>query len=93
MPGVVAGDAGYLAAKYDELKRAMGEIGRDPTGFRVIGQVHVADEASFAAAREAGHAFVRAGATDVVVGVRAEDGPSAVTRGPRGRRAAARGPC
>ena len=71
----------------------MGEIGRDPTGFRVIGQVHVADEASFAAAREAGHAFVRAGATDVVVGVRAEDGLSAVTRGPRGRRAAARGPC
>ena len=83
LPGVVAGDAGYLDAKHDELKQAMSDIGRDPTGFRVIGQVHLTDEASFAAGLEAGHAFVRAGATDVVVGVRAEAGPAIIARAAR----------
>lgn len=79
LPGVNAGDVRYFADKRDELRRALEVVGRDPDAFRLIGVVHVSsDAASARAAREAGAAMIQAGATDVVVGIRAAGGPEAL---------------
>ncbi|MFL5755554.1 MAG: LLM class flavin-dependent oxidoreductase [Chloroflexota bacterium] len=81
LPGTNAGDAGYLTEKRDELLRAMDSIGRDPTGFRFIGQAHLTSQpASVDAAVAAGRAFASAGATDIVIGVRAASGPAEILR-------------
>jgi alkanesulfonate monooxygenase SsuD/methylene tetrahydromethanopterin reductase-like flavin-dependent oxidoreductase (luciferase family) len=69
LPGVNAGDAGSLAGKRDRLLELFEAEGRDPAGFAFIGQVHVRDDRQ--AAIESSLAFVRAGATEVILGMRA----------------------
>jgi alkanesulfonate monooxygenase SsuD/methylene tetrahydromethanopterin reductase-like flavin-dependent oxidoreductase (luciferase family) len=81
LPGLNAGDATYVAARRDELMRAMEAIGRDPTGFAVIGQVHVGDgpgwgPTAIASARD----LVAAGTTHIVLGIRASAGPDFLRR-------------
>jgi len=79
LPGANAGDVGYFADRRDALLRAMDEIGRDPSGFRLIAQVHVTVEAaSGQAARDAADAMRAAGATDVIIGIPAAAGPDAL---------------
>jgi alkanesulfonate monooxygenase SsuD/methylene tetrahydromethanopterin reductase-like flavin-dependent oxidoreductase (luciferase family) len=83
LPGAVAGDVPYLRAKRDELLAAMERIGRDPTGFRFIGQVHITGDHDWTAAVETAREFVTAGATDIVIGVRPVDGPDGLVMAAR----------
>lgn len=78
LPGINEGDASYLAGKRDDLLRAMDRIGRDPSGFRFVGQVHVTGPGSNHRAVDAAKAFARAGATDVVIGIVPSGGPAAL---------------
>jgi alkanesulfonate monooxygenase SsuD/methylene tetrahydromethanopterin reductase-like flavin-dependent oxidoreductase (luciferase family) len=76
-PGTEAGDAVYVRAKRDELFRAMDAIGRDPSGFDVVGQVHPGDTAaSRAAGLAAARAMIGEGATHIVLGVPPRTGPA-----------------
>jgi alkanesulfonate monooxygenase SsuD/methylene tetrahydromethanopterin reductase-like flavin-dependent oxidoreductase (luciferase family) len=75
LPGINEGDASYLREKREELFRAMDRIGRDPSGFLVIGQVQVTGRESARRAVEAAKAFARAGATDLVIAVPSGRGP------------------
>ena len=84
LPGNVEGDIDYLSGKRDDLLRAMDRVGRDPTGFRFIGQVHLSkEEASYGRAVALGRKFAAAGATDVVIGVPPALGPEGVRRAGR----------
>lgn len=79
MPGNMAGDVAYFAAKRDEIRRALEAAGRDPDDFSFAGQVAAGGDA--AARREAlatAEAFVRAGADHVIVGIAAAGGPAAL---------------
>ena len=81
LPGLNEGDASYTAARRDELLRAMEAIGRDPTGFAIIGQVHVGEGPGWAPAAVASASdLVSAGATQVVLGIRAAMGPDFLRR-------------
>ena len=81
LPGLNAGDADYVAARRDELMRAMEAIGRDPTGFAVIGQVHVADGLDWGpTAVASARGLIRAGATHIVLGIPAATGPDFLRR-------------
>ncbi|HET7727995.1 MAG TPA: LLM class flavin-dependent oxidoreductase [Candidatus Limnocylindrales bacterium] len=76
LPGVNAGDVAYFLARRDEVLRAIDAAGRDPTGFRFLGVVHVSDApGSMRAGLEAARAMVRGGATDIIVGIPAAGGP------------------
>jgi alkanesulfonate monooxygenase SsuD/methylene tetrahydromethanopterin reductase-like flavin-dependent oxidoreductase (luciferase family) len=77
LPGVNAGDVAYFADKREQLLRALGEAGRDASGFAFAAQVHCGrTTAERRTAREAAIALVAAGATHVIVGVTAADGPA-----------------
>jgi alkanesulfonate monooxygenase SsuD/methylene tetrahydromethanopterin reductase-like flavin-dependent oxidoreductase (luciferase family) len=77
LPGVNAGDVGYFTDKRERLLRALHEAGRDPTGFAFAAQVHCGRTAAERrAARDAAIALAAAGATHVIVGVTAADGPA-----------------
>jgi alkanesulfonate monooxygenase SsuD/methylene tetrahydromethanopterin reductase-like flavin-dependent oxidoreductase (luciferase family) len=79
MPGNMAGDVAYFAAKREEIRRALEAAGRDPDDFSFAGQV--VSGATTAARREAldaAEAFVRAGADHVIVGIAAAEGPAAL---------------
>jgi alkanesulfonate monooxygenase SsuD/methylene tetrahydromethanopterin reductase-like flavin-dependent oxidoreductase (luciferase family) len=79
LPGTEAGDAVYFAARRDELLRALEAAGRDPAGFELVGQVHTgSDAASRARALTQAVALAHAGATEIVIGVPAAVGPSAL---------------
>ncbi|HEY7522823.1 MAG TPA: LLM class flavin-dependent oxidoreductase [Candidatus Limnocylindrales bacterium] len=79
MPGDRPGDVHYLADRRDALMRAMEALDRDPSGFGITGQVVAgADAAARASARRAATAMVRAGATEIIVGIAAPDGPPAL---------------
>jgi alkanesulfonate monooxygenase SsuD/methylene tetrahydromethanopterin reductase-like flavin-dependent oxidoreductase (luciferase family) len=79
LPGVNAGDRAYLAAKRDELLAAMAAIGRDPAAFDVVGQVTIGTTAETRrAALDDAIGLVRAGATQVVLGVPASTGPAGI---------------
>ena len=74
----------YLTERRTTILREMEAIGRDPTGFAFGAQIATgADARSRAAARELALAFVRAGATHVILGL-------AANLGPEGLRAVAR---
>lgn len=79
MPGDRAGDIAYLIERREVIVRALAERGRDPSGFAFVGQVASASDA--AARREAvvnAQAMVRAGATEIIVGIAASGGTAAV---------------
>ncbi len=79
MPGNMAGDVAYFAAKRDEIRRALEAAGRDPDDFSFAGQVVVgADAAAWREALATAEAFVRAGADHVIVGIAAAGGPVAL---------------
>jgi alkanesulfonate monooxygenase SsuD/methylene tetrahydromethanopterin reductase-like flavin-dependent oxidoreductase (luciferase family) len=79
LPGVNAGDSAYLAEKRDELLAAMETIGRDPAGFDIVGQVTIGATAeSRRVALDQAAGLVRAGATQVVLGVPASTGPAGI---------------
>jgi alkanesulfonate monooxygenase SsuD/methylene tetrahydromethanopterin reductase-like flavin-dependent oxidoreductase (luciferase family) len=81
LPGVNAGDAAYIAARRDELLRALEAIGRDPSGFAIIGQVHVgAEPGSAPQAVASALDLVGAGATQIVLGIPAAGGPALLRR-------------
>jgi len=81
LPGLNEGDADYVADHRASLLRAMEEIGRDPTDFAFIGQVHVRDVSDLGPRAVASAlALVRAGATHVIFGMPASGGPRLLER-------------
>jgi alkanesulfonate monooxygenase SsuD/methylene tetrahydromethanopterin reductase-like flavin-dependent oxidoreductase (luciferase family) len=79
VPGPEAGNAQYFREKRAELLAAMEAIGRDPTGFDMVGQVMTGRSASSrATALTASRALVEAGATHLVLGIPADLGPAAL---------------
>ena len=78
-PGDRAGEVDYLAERRDALMGALEAAGRDPSGFEVAGQVVApADAAGRRGALEAALAMARAGATHLIVGIPAAEGPPAL---------------
>ncbi len=76
MPGNRPGDIAYFAAKRDEVSRALEAAGRDPAAFTFAAQLSCgATAASRRAALETSLAFVRAGATHVILGLPAAAAP------------------
>jgi alkanesulfonate monooxygenase SsuD/methylene tetrahydromethanopterin reductase-like flavin-dependent oxidoreductase (luciferase family) len=76
LPAIPQPDVSYLTERRDAILREMESIGRDPTGFEFAAQVATGtDAASRATARELASAFVRAGATHVILGMGARLGP------------------
>lgn len=76
MPGNRPGDVDYFVDRRDALRRALFEAGRDPDTFSFAGQVLCdVDAAGLRSARETALAFRRAGATHVILGIRAADAP------------------
>jgi alkanesulfonate monooxygenase SsuD/methylene tetrahydromethanopterin reductase-like flavin-dependent oxidoreductase (luciferase family) len=79
LPGPEAGNAPYFRKKRDELLAAMEEIGRDPAGFDMVGQVTTGRTgASRAEALEASRTLIGVGATHVILGIPADLGPAAL---------------
>jgi alkanesulfonate monooxygenase SsuD/methylene tetrahydromethanopterin reductase-like flavin-dependent oxidoreductase (luciferase family) len=79
LPGVNAGDVSYFRARRDELRRALAVAGREAEGFAFAAQVHVgSSKADLASARQAAVDLARAGATHVIIGIRAGGGPAAL---------------
>ena len=77
LPGTDAGDVAYFSARRDEILRALEDAGRDPSGFELVGQVMTgADAATRATALGQARALVRAGATEIVLGMPAAMGPA-----------------
>ena len=79
LTGTEAGDVAYFTEKRDLIVRALEAEGRDPAGFEIVGQVHVDPTDSLhprAVAQARG--MVRAGATEIIVGVPAGQGPKAL---------------
>lgn len=77
LPGTDAGDEAYFAAKRDAIVGALEDVGRDPSTFELVGQVHAgAVAASRARAVADALRLVSAGATEIVVGVPAALGPA-----------------
>jgi len=84
LPGVNAGDVAYFLARRVEVLRALEAAGRDPSGFRFLGVVHVSDTpGSRRAGLDAARAMVRGGATDIIVGIPAAGGPAALSAAAR----------
>jgi alkanesulfonate monooxygenase SsuD/methylene tetrahydromethanopterin reductase-like flavin-dependent oxidoreductase (luciferase family) len=72
LPGVNESDAGYLRERRDALARLLEQAGRDPAAFAFAGQVHVRDDHRQAV--ESARLMVDAGATEVMLGMRAARG-------------------
>ncbi|HYU48375.1 MAG TPA: LLM class flavin-dependent oxidoreductase [Candidatus Limnocylindria bacterium] len=83
LPGVNAGDVSYFRAKRGELLAAMERVDREPTGFRFIGQINITQDPDWTAALQTAREFVTAGATDMVLAVRAADGPDGLVMAAR----------
>jgi alkanesulfonate monooxygenase SsuD/methylene tetrahydromethanopterin reductase-like flavin-dependent oxidoreductase (luciferase family) len=76
MPGNRPGDVAYFAERRDVIRRALEDAGRDPDAFTFAAQLSAGTTAaSRADALETSRAFVRAGATHVIVGVPASVAP------------------
>jgi hypothetical protein len=76
MPGNRPGDVAYFAARRDEISRALEAVGRDPGAFTFAAQLSCgATATSRRAALETSRAFVRAGATHVILGLPAAAAP------------------
>jgi alkanesulfonate monooxygenase SsuD/methylene tetrahydromethanopterin reductase-like flavin-dependent oxidoreductase (luciferase family) len=79
LTGTEAGDAGYFAARRDELRHALEAEGRDPDAFEVVAQVHTGPGAADRSrALDEARVMARAGATEIVIGVPAGLGPAAL---------------
>ena len=76
MPGNRPGDVAYFAERRDVIRAALEAAGRDPDAFSFAGQLSCGSTAADrTAARETAIAFVRAGATHVILGVPASVAP------------------
>jgi alkanesulfonate monooxygenase SsuD/methylene tetrahydromethanopterin reductase-like flavin-dependent oxidoreductase (luciferase family) len=76
MPGNRPGDVVYFAAKRDEISRALDAAGRDPAAFTFAAQLSCGvTRESRRAALDTSRAFVRAGATHVILGLPAGGAP------------------
>jgi alkanesulfonate monooxygenase SsuD/methylene tetrahydromethanopterin reductase-like flavin-dependent oxidoreductase (luciferase family) len=76
LPGNRPGDVAYFSAKRDEISRALEAVGRDPAAFSFAAQLSCGTtSATRRAALETARAFVRAGATHVILGVPATVAP------------------
>lgn len=76
MPGNRPGDLDYFVSRRDALRAALVEAGRDPDAFSFAAQVLCdVDAAGLRAARASAIAFRKAGATHVILGIRAADAP------------------
>ena len=76
MPGNRPGDVAYFADRRDAIRAALEAAGRDPEAFSFAGQLSCGSTAADrTAARETAIAFVRAGATHVILGVPASVAP------------------
>jgi alkanesulfonate monooxygenase SsuD/methylene tetrahydromethanopterin reductase-like flavin-dependent oxidoreductase (luciferase family) len=76
MPGNRPGDVAYFREKRDQISRALEAVGRDPAAFSFAAQLSCGStRASRRIALETSLAFVRAGATHVILGVPAEVAP------------------
>ena len=77
MPGNRPGDVAYFSEKRDEISRALEAAGRDPASFTFAGQMNAGESpAELREARETALAFLRAGASHVIIGVPARLGPN-----------------
>jgi len=77
LPGNRAGDLGYLVDRRDAMLRALDEIGRDPSGFTIAGQVSCGEAPrDRREALEVARAMVHAGAQHVILGFAPRLGPS-----------------
>jgi alkanesulfonate monooxygenase SsuD/methylene tetrahydromethanopterin reductase-like flavin-dependent oxidoreductase (luciferase family) len=76
LPGANAGDDAYFTTKRDALLAAMAAIDRDPSGFAFSGITLVGSSArDRRRGLDEALALARAGATEVVLGMTAADGP------------------
>jgi alkanesulfonate monooxygenase SsuD/methylene tetrahydromethanopterin reductase-like flavin-dependent oxidoreductase (luciferase family) len=76
MPGNRPGDVAYFAARRDEIARALEAAGRDPAAFSFAAQLSCgATPTSRREALATARAFVRAGATHVILGLPASAAP------------------
>jgi alkanesulfonate monooxygenase SsuD/methylene tetrahydromethanopterin reductase-like flavin-dependent oxidoreductase (luciferase family) len=76
-PGDRAGEVGYFVDRRDALMRSLEAAGRDVAAFEVAGQVASSDDrAGRRDALEAAIAMARAGATHLIIGIRAATGPA-----------------
>jgi alkanesulfonate monooxygenase SsuD/methylene tetrahydromethanopterin reductase-like flavin-dependent oxidoreductase (luciferase family) len=79
LTGTEAGDVGYFAGKRDEIRAALEAEGRNPDAFELVGQVHTGpDAADRTRALGEARAMIGAGATEIVIGVPAGLGPTAL---------------
>ena len=79
MPGDRAGDLAYLEDRRNAILRALEKEGRDPAGFAFVGQVASGTDASDRRdALDRARAMVNAGATEIIVGIAAAEGSSAL---------------
>jgi alkanesulfonate monooxygenase SsuD/methylene tetrahydromethanopterin reductase-like flavin-dependent oxidoreductase (luciferase family) len=76
MPGNRPGDVAYFAGRRDAIRAALEAAGRDPDAFSFAAQLSVGTTAGDRArALETSRAFVRAGATHVILGLPATVAP------------------
>ncbi|HET6650865.1 MAG TPA: LLM class flavin-dependent oxidoreductase [Candidatus Limnocylindria bacterium] len=81
MPGNRPGDVAHFAEQRDRLRAALEAAGRDPDGFSFAAQLSaVPTPQGLRSARAEGLAFLRAGATHVIVGLPASAAPDGLRR-------------
>ena len=79
LPAIPDFDTAYFSEKRDGILAAMAEAGRDPAGFAFAAQLQTGTSAeSRRAAVEGGRAFIRAGATHLILGMPARLGPDGI---------------
>lgn len=80
MPGNRPGDVAYFAEQRDRIVRVLEDAGRDPGAFDFAGQMSVDPDGDLHQARATALAFVRAGATHVILGMPASAAPAGLAR-------------
>ena len=84
LTGTEAGAVEYYDEKRTEIIRAIEAEGRDPATFEFVAQVHnVGGATDPAAALEAGRRMIRIGASELIIGIPAFQGPAALERAAR----------
>lgn len=79
MPGNRPGDLAYFSEQRDRLCRALEAAGRDPGAFNFAAQL-AGDSSELADLRDRAIAFVRSGATHVILGLPASAAPEGLRR-------------
>ena len=81
MPGNRPGDVELFTEQRDLLRAALEEAGRDPDDFDFAAQISTRpSDGDLSDARETGMRFLQAGATHLILGLPATDGPAGVRR-------------